>query len=104
LWITIANSAKCVPPCGPKANAKPQPEPLDCEAHFSHAIAVFGESPEGTAAVDPAYVKYAPPLRSVAPPATPQWSLTKETPPALLTENPAVEFPRNVKTGGGGGT
>lgn len=67
---------------------------------MTQTMAVLGASPEGIPAVDPVYVRYAPPDKVVARPAVPHWSGPKLTPAGLDTVNPAVE-PAYVKTGVG---
>ncbi len=69
--------------------------------HLSHAVNVLAVFPEGRAAVDPVYVRYAPPDKLVAAAAVPHMFVTNDTPPGFVTVYPVVEPPVYCNTGVG---
>ena len=81
-------------PAPPKLRTNPE-----YDTHCIHATRVLGALPDGTAVVDPVYVRYAPPDKTVAKPGWPQWSGAKVTPDGFDTVNPAVEDPAKENTG-----
>lgn len=74
---------------------------VETTEHLSHAVSVFGVFPEGRVAVDPAYVRYAPPDKLVAEAAVPHMFVTNDTPPGFVTVYPVVEPPVYCNTGVG---
>ena len=86
----------CPTPGLPKLRTNPE-----FVTHCTHATRVLGASPDGTAVVDPLYVRYAPPDKVVARPVVPYWSSPKLTPGGFDIVNPVVDEPAYVKAGVG---
>ena len=88
----MENRPRVYPPPPPYSKAAPLDDRPPA-GHMIHATDDLGASPDGTAAVDPANVRYAEPERAVAAPGMPQWSATKVKPAAPETLYPAVDEP-----------
>ena len=78
----------------------PKPE-LDADVHLIQEMNDRAALPDGTADVEPAYVRFVPLEIVMAAPGTPHSSGPYETPPGLATDQPAVESPGSEMIGVG---